>query len=305
MIFTVTFNPSLDYIVGLSEFHEGEVNRSEWEHIFPGGKGINVSMVLKNLAIGNVALGFVGGFTGKEIQRRIKAFGCITDFGKLKSGISRINVKIKANKESEINGQGPNITKKEIATLFEKLELLKKGDILVLAGSIPKALPEDTYENIMKILENRGIKIVVDATGELLFKVIKYQPFLIKPNKHELGEIFGVTLKNREEIIKSAKRLREMGAQNVLVSMAGEGAILIGNDNNVYEMKAPKGVVKNSVGAGDSMVAGFLAGYLENEDLWEAFRMGVATGSASAFSETLATKDEVLKILNDLPQKEN
>jgi len=305
MIFTVTFNPSLDYIVGLSDFHEGEVNRSEWEHIFPGGKGINVSMVLKNLAIGNVALGFIGGFTGNEIQRRIKAFGCITDFVKLKSGISRINVKIKANKESEINGQGPNITKKEIAKLFEKLELLKKGDILVLAGSIPKALPEDTYENIMKILENRGIKIVVDATGELLFKVIKYQPFLIKPNKHELGEIFGVTLKNREEIIKSAKCLREMGAQNVLVSMAGEGAILIGNDNNVYEMKAPKGVVKNSVGAGDSMVAGFLAGYLKNEDLWEAFRMGVATGSASAFSETLATKDEVLKILNDLPQKEN
>jgi len=305
MIFTVTFNPSLDYIVGLSNFHEGEVNRSEWEHIFPGGKGINVSMVLKNLAIGNVALGFVGGFTGKEIQRRIKAFGCTTDFVKLKSGISRINVKIKANKESEINGQGPNITKKEIAKLFEKLELLKKGDILVLAGSIPKALTEDTYENIMKILENRGIKIVVDATGELLFKVIKYQPFLIKPNKHELGEIFGVTLKNREEIIKSAKRLREMGAQNVLVSMAGEGAILIGNDNSVYEMKAPKGVVKNSVGAGDSMVAGFLAGYLENEDLWEAFRMGVATGSASAFSETLATKDEVLKILNDLPQKES
>ncbi|MBK5244758.1 MAG: 1-phosphofructokinase [Eubacteriaceae bacterium] len=301
MIFTVTFNPSLDYIVGLSDFHEGEVNRSEWEHIFPGGKGINVSMVLKNLAIENVALGFVGGFTGNEIQRRIKAFGCITDFVKLKSGISRINVKVKANKESEINGQGPDITKKEIAKLFEKLELLKKGDILVLAGSIPKALPEDTYENIMKILENRGIKIVVDATGELLVKVIKYEPFLIKPNNHELGEIFGVTLKNREEIIKSAKRLQEMGAQNVLVSMADEGAILIGNDNNVYEMKAPKGVVKNSVGAGDSMVAGFLAGYLKNEDLWEAFRMGVATGSATAFSEALATKDEVWKILNDLP----
>src|SRR5665647_206716 len=249
MIFTVTFNPSLDYIVGLDEFHEGEVNRSEWEHIFPGGKGINVSMVLKNLAIGNVALGFVGGFTGNEIQGRLKAFGCITDFVKLKSGISRINVKVKANKESEINGQGPNITKKEIAKLFEKLELLKKGDILVLAGSIPKALPEDTYENIMKILENRGIKIVVDATGELLFKVIKYQPFLIKPNNHELGEIFGVTLNNREDIIKSAKRLQEMGAQNVLISMAGDGAILIGENGKIYEMKAPKGVVKNSVGA--------------------------------------------------------
>ncbi|KNZ42192.1 1-phosphofructokinase [Acetobacterium bakii] len=305
MIFTVTFNPSLDYIVGLEEFHEGEVNRSEWEHIFPGGKGINVSMVLKNLAIGNVALGFVGGFTGKEIQRRVKAFGCYTDFVKLKSGISRINVKVKANKESEINGQGPNITKKELGRLFEKLELIKKGDVLVLAGSIPKALPEDTYENIMKHLENRGIKIVVDATGELLLKVIKYQPFLIKPNKQELGEIFGVTLKNREDIIDAAKRLQEMGSQNVLISMAGDGAILIGENARVYEMKAPKGIVKNSVGAGDSMVAGFLAGYLLDGDLWEAFRMGVATGSASAFSEALATKDEILKMLGQLPEKES
>lgn len=305
MIFTVTFNPSLDYIVGLDEFHEGEVNRSQWEHIFPGGKGINVSMVLKNLAIGNVALGFVGGFTGKEIQRRVKAFGCYTDFVKLKSGISRINVKVKANIESEINGQGPHITKKELARLFEKLELIKKGDILVLAGSIPNALPEDTYEIIMKVLENRGIKIVVDATGELLLKVIKYQPFLIKPNNHELGEIFGVTLTNREDIIKSAKRLQKMGAQNVLISMAGDGAILIGENGQIYEMKAPKGIVKNSVGAGDSMVAGFLAGYLGDEDLGEAFRMGVATGSASAFSEALATKDEVSKILNDLPLDES
>lgn len=301
MIFTVTFNPSLDYVVGLEEFHEGEVNRSEWEHIFPGGKGINVSMVLKNLAIENVVLGFVGGFTGKEIQGRIKIFGCDTDFVKLKSGISRINVKIKANKESEINGQGPDITKKELEKLFEKLELIKEGDILVLAGSIPKSLTEDIYETIMKHLKNRGIKIVVDATGELLLKVVKEQPFLIKPNKHELGEIFGVTLKNRGEIILYAKRLREMGAQNVLVSMAGDGAILIGEDGKIYEMKAPIGVVKNSVGAGDSMVAGFLAGYLVNGDLQEAFRMGVATGSASAFSETLATKDEVLKVLSELP----
>lgn len=305
MIFTVTLNPSLDYIVGLNEFHEGEVNRSEWENIFPGGKGINVSMVLKNMGIENVVLGYVAGFTGKEIQNRVKAFGCTTEFVKLKSGISRINVKVKANRESEINGRGPDITNKELAKLFKRLELLKKGDILVLAGSIPKALPADTYEKIMKALENRGIKIVVDATGELLFKVIKYRPFLIKPNNHELGEIFGMTLKTREEIIQYARRLREMGAQNVLISMAVDGAILIGDDDNVYEMKAPKGVVKNSVGAGDSMVAGFLAGYLENEDLGEAFRMGVAAGSASAFSETLATKDEVLKILNDLPQKEN
>lgn len=303
MIFTVTFNPSLDYIVGLDAFQEGEVNRSQWEQIFAGGKGINVSMVLKNLGIGNVALGFLGGFTGKEIQRRIKAFGCYTDFVEIESGISRINVKIKSEKESEINGRGPSITEKELAELFDKLELIKSGDILVLAGSIPATLPENTYEDIMKRLENRGIKIVVDATGELLLKVVKYQPFLIKPNKKELSEFFGVTLKSRADVITHARRLQQSGAQNVLVSMAGEGAILLDENDVIHEMKAPKGTVKNSVGAGDSMVAGFIAGYLLNNDYEEAFRMGVATGSASAFSETLATKAEVLKLLSVLPQK--
>lgn len=305
MIFTVTFNPSLDYVVGLDSFREGEVNRSDWEHIYPGGKGINVSMVLKNLEIRNVALGFVGGFTGKEIQRRIKDFGCYTDFVKIKSGNSRINVKIKADKESEINGQGPSITKKELAELFKKLELIKSSDVLVLAGSIPSALPENTYENIMKYLENREIKIVVDATGELLLRVVKYKPFLIKPNNHELGEMFGVSLNGQEDIVLYAKRLQEMGAQNVLVSMAGDGAILVDENGSVHEMKPPKGVVKNSVGAGDSMVAGFIAGYLINNDLKEAFRMGVATGSASAFSETLATKVEVMNLLSELTQNQN
>lgn len=300
MIFTVTFNPSLDYVVGLDAFCEGEVNRSQWEQLYPGGKGINVSMVLKNLEIANIALGFIGGFTGKEIQRRIKDFGCYTDFVKIKSGNSRINVKIKADKESEINGQGPNISKKELSELFKKLEAVKKGDILVLAGSIPAALPEDTYENIMKQLENRGVKIVVDATGELLLRVVKYQPFLIKPNNHELGEMFGVVLNEREEIVFYAKRLQEMGAQNVLVSMAGEGAILIDENGQVHEMKPPKGIVKNSVGAGDSMVAGFIAGYLKSQDLREAFRMSVVAGSASAFSETLATKAEVVKLFDEL-----
>lgn len=304
MIFTVTFNPSLDYVVGLTSFCEGEVNRSEWEHIYPGGKGINVSMVLKNMDIRNIALGFVGGFTGKEIERRIKDFGCYTDFVKLKSGNSRINVKIKAAKESEINGQGPNISKKELGQLFEKLEFIEAGDMLVLAGSIPTALPEDTYENIMKLLENRGVKIVVDATGELLLKVVKYQPFLIKPNNHELGEMFGVTLNGREDIIIYAKRLQEMGAQNVLVSMAGDGAILVDENGTIHEMKPPEGVVKNSVGAGDSMVAGFIAGYLKNQNLREAFVMGVATGSASAFSETLATREEVIKLLEKIEENE-
>lgn len=300
MIFTVTFNPSVDYVVGLTSFCEGEVNRSEWEHIYPGGKGINVSMVLKNMDIRNIALGFVGGFTGKEIQRRVKDFGCYTDFVKLKSGNSRINVKIKAGKESEINGQGPNISKKELGQLFEKLESIEAGDMLVLAGSIPTALPEDTYENIMKLLENRGVKIVVDATGELLLKVVKYQPFLIKPNNHELGEMFGVTLNDREDIIIYAKRLQEMGAQNVLVSMAGDGAILVDENGTIHEMKPPEGVVKNSVGAGDSMVAGFLAGYLKKQDLQDAFEMGVITGSATAFSETLATKEEVSMLFEQL-----
>ncbi len=300
MIFTVTFNPSLDYIVGLDSFREGEVNRSEWEHTYPGGKGINVSMVLKNLDIRNIALGFMGGFTGKEIQRRVKDFGCYTDFVKIKAGNSRINVKIKAQKESEINGQGPAISKKELAELFKKMESIVAGDILVLAGSIPAALPEDTYENIMKHLENRGAKIVVDATGELLLRVVKYRPFLIKPNNHELGAMFGKTLKGHDEIVFYAKRLQEMGAQNVLISMAGDGAILVDENGEVHKMKAPKGVVKNSVGAGDSMVAGFIAGYLKNKDLQEAFTMGVATGSASAFSDTLATKAEVMTLLEQL-----
>jgi len=304
MIFTVTFNPSLDYVVGLDFFHEGAVNRSEWEQLYPGGKGINVSMVLKNLDIRNIALGFIGGFTGNEIQRRVKEFGCDTDFVKLRSGNSRINVKIKADRESEINGQGPDISKKELGQLFNKLELIEKGDILVLAGSIPAALPEDSYENIMKFLENRGVKIVVDATGELLLRVVKYQPFLIKPNNHELGDMFGITLNGRDDIIIHAKRLQEMGARNVLVSMAGEGAILVDENGNIHEMKPPVGVVKNSVGAGDSMVAGFIAGYLNDQNYQEAFKMGVATGSASAFSETLATREEVLKQLNKIEENE-
>ncbi|WP_373485943.1 1-phosphofructokinase [Acetobacterium malicum] len=304
MIFTVTFNPSLDYVVGLDSFREGAVNRSEWEQIYPGGKGINVSMVLKNLEIRNIALGFVGGFTGKEIQRRVKDFGCYTDFVKLKSGNSRINIKIKAAKESEINGQGPDISKKELSQLFKKLESIETGDMLVLAGSIPTALPEDSYENIMKFLENRSVKIVVDATGELLLRVVKYRPFLIKPNNHELGEMFGVTLNGREDIIIYAKRLQEMGARNVLVSMAGDGAILVDENGNIDEMKPPVGVVINSVGAGDSMVAGFIAGYLKNQNYREAFKMGVATGSASAFSETLATREEVLKLLEKIEESE-
>ena len=300
MIYTVTFNPSLDYIVKVDNFTVGIVNRSEEETMFAGGKGINVSIVLNNLGIKSRTLGFIAGFTGEEIKNKVKEMGCTTDFIKLKEGLSRINVKLKGRVESEINGGGPNIDQESLIKLFEKLEELQKGDILVLAGSIPRSLPEDIYQKIMERLQNKEIKIVVDATNDLLVNVLKYKPFLIKPNNHELGEIFNVVLKTDEEIIKYAKKLQDKGAQNVLISMAGDGAILIDSTGKSHKSGVPKGKVKNSVGAGDSMVAGFIAGYLKTQDLYEAFKMGIATGSASAFSEELATEKEVLNLLKDL-----
>lgn len=298
MIYTVTFNPSLDYIVRVDDFKPGQVNRTAAERLFPGGKGINVSIVLKNLDFDNVALGFIAGFTGDEIEKRVEAFGCKSDFIKINSGLSRINVKLKSQEESEINGQGPKISEEALNTLFNQLDTLQKGDILALAGSIPSSMPADTYERIMARLQGREIEIVVDATKDLLKNVLKYHPFLIKPNNHELSEMFGVTLSSDEDIIKYAAKLQEMGAKNVLISMAGDGAIFLSQDGKIHKSAAPKGELKNSVGAGDSMVAGFLAGYLENGDLAHAFKMGVATGSASAFSEELATKSEVLNLLN-------
>ncbi len=297
MIYTVTFNPSLDYIVKVSSFQLGTVNRTESEKILSGGKGINVSIVLKNLGIDSVALGFIAGFTGAQIERGVKAFGCKTDFIQMQNGLSRINVKLKAKEESEINGQGPKICESDLQKMFDQIAQLADNDILVLAGSIPNTLPADIYENILSRIQDKNIKAVVDATGNLLVNVLKYHPFLIKPNNHELGEIFGVQLKNEEEIIFYAKKLQEKGAQNVLISMAGDGAILITDNGTVFRSQAPKGVVRNSVGAGDSMVAGFLAGYLPNQDIQKAFKTGVATGSASAFSEELATKDEVEALL--------
>lgn len=300
MIYTVTFNPSLDYIVLVEDFKLGEVNRTKEEIIYPGGKGINVSIVLKNLGLDSIAFGFIAGFTGVEIENRVKTLGCQTDFIKVPTGISRINMKLKSKEESEINGQGPNISKESLDELMRKLEYLGEEDILVLAGSIPSSLPTHIYEDILKRLEHKKIRVVVDATKELLLNVLKYHPFLIKPNNHELGELFGVTLNTREEIITHARKLKDLGARNVLISMAGDGAILLSEDGEVYESNAPKGNVVNSVGAGDSMVAGFLAGYLEKGDLYQGFRMGVATGSASAFSEELAKKDEVLKLLETI-----
>ena len=289
MIYTITFNPALDYIVKMDEFNLGHVNRSNNEFVYAGGKGINVSIVLNNLEVKSKALGFIAGFTGDEIERRVREFGCDTDFIKLKEGMSRINVKIKADVESEINGGGPDISSEALEELYKKLDTLIAGDILVLAGSIPKTMPTDIYERIMKRLQEKDVKFIVDTTGESLLKVLKYNPFLIKPNHHELGELFGVKLNNKEEVIEYAKKLKDMGAQNVIISMAGDGAVLIDSNGGVTTSNVPKGVVKNSVGAGDSMVAGFIAGYLNSEKIEDGFKLGVATGSASAFSEGLAT----------------
>ena len=301
MIYTVTFNPSIDYIVRLENFTAGEINRVNYEQILPGGKGINVSIVLKNLGHDSTALGFLAGFTGIAMQQMLHAFGVTDDFVRLDEGFSRINVKIKAESETEINGQGPVITEEAQRALFAKLDRLTSGDTLVLAGSIPNTLPDDIYERIMEHLEGRGIRIVVDATKNLLRRVLKYRPFLIKPNNHELGEMFGVELKTDDDIILHAKKLQEEGATNVLISMAGDGAILLTAEGVFYRSAAPKGTLVNSVGAGDSMVAGFLAGFMESDGSYEhAFYMGVATGSASAFSTNLATREEALALLKTI-----
>lgn len=300
MIYTITFNPALDYVVKVKNFNLGHVNRSVGEKVYPGGKGINVSIVLNNLDVENKALGYIAGFTGVEIERSVRALGCLTDFIHLENGMSRINVKIKTDKESEINGGGPDITETDLKGLYNKLDALCEDDILVLAGSIPKSLPEDIYESIMKRLDGRGIRFIVDTTGKLLLNVLKYKPFLIKPNHHELGEVFNVEIKTQEEIILYSKKLIEMGAENVIISMAGDGAILVESNGGVTISGVPKGIVKNSVGAGDSMVAGFIAGYLNNKDIREGFKMGVATGSASAFSDGLATKEKVYSLLKEI-----
>lgn len=301
MIYTVTFNPSLDYIVRLDSFTAGEINRVNYEQVLGGGKGINVSIVLGNLGHESTALGFTAGFTGEEIKRQLDGFGVKHDFVQLPEGFTRINVKVKADKETEINGQGPDISEIKREELFAQLDQLQQGDTLVLAGSIPKTLPDDIYEKIMARLDGRGIRIIVDAEKKLLLNVLKYHPFLVKPNNHELGDMFGVTLTTSEEIVTYAKKLQNMGATNVLISMAGDGAIMVTADGDVYQCPAPKGKLVNSVGAGDSMVAGFLTGFIEsNGDFEKAFHMGVATGSASAFSENLATRPEVEALLKTI-----
>lgn len=293
MIYTVTFNPSLDYIVSVKDFKLGLTNRTDSELMLPGGKGINVSIVLKNLGIDNTALGFVAGFTGKEVIKRLEKFGVKNGFLEIPEGFTRINVKLKSIDGTEINGQGPSISEEKIEQLMTRLDEMGEGDVLFLSGSIPASMPDDTYQKIMERLKDKGVLISVDATQELLLKVLPYHPFLIKPNNHELGEIFGVELRTRESVVPYGKKLQEMGAENVLISMAGEGAVLIASDGQVYDAPAPKGILKNGVGAGDSMVAGFMAGWLERKEYRHAFHMGVAAGSASAFSEQLAVKEEI------------
>ena len=297
MIYTLTVNPSLDYIVDVEHFKTGEVNRTKHERIFPGGKGINVSIVLRNLGIPNKALGFTAGFTGNKIEEMLKQKGVDTDFIHIESGLSRINIKLRSDEESEINGTGPAIAEKDIELLFEKLDLLGGDDTLVLAGSIPATLPQSFYSDIMARLQQKKVRFVVDATRDLLKKSLEYKPFMVKPNNHELGEIFGVELASREEVIPYALKFREMGAQNVLVSMAAKGAVLASADGKVYEHDAPKCTLVNSVGAGDSMVAGFITGFIQTSSYEEALKMGLCTGTASASSEELATKEDVEKIL--------
>jgi 1-phosphofructokinase len=293
VIYTVTFNPSLDYIVSVKDFRPGMTNRTSSELMLAGGKGINVSIVLGNLGIKSTALGFIAGFTGDEIVRKLHNSGINSEFIKINDGISRINIKLKSIDGTEINGQGPHIDSSHIEQLMNRLRRLESGDVLVLAGSIPAGISDNIYKDIMDMLKDKGVQIVVDATSRLLTNVLEYKPFFIKPNQHELGDIFNVTLNTQEEVIPYALELKKMGAVNVCVSMGGKGAILVADDGNVYKAKAPDGILKNSVGAGDSLVAGFLSGWIEKKDYEYAFRKGVATGSASAFSERLATNGEV------------
>ncbi len=298
MIYTVTFNPALDYVVRMDALALGQVNRTASEDVQLGGKGINVSWVLRELGQENVALGFVAGFTGKAIEDGLAAKGVATDFIHLPAGLTRINVKLKAGEETEINGKGPDISAEALEELFRKLDALGEGDVLVLAGSIPASMPSDVYESILARLEGKKVLCAVDATRDLLVNVLKYKPFLIKPNNHELGEIFGRVLNTDEEIRECAEKLQQQGARNVLVSMAGDGAMLLDENGGCHRLAAYKGKVKNSVGAGDSMVAGFLAGYLDTGDYAHALRVGSAAGSATAFSDVLATRPEIEALLN-------
>lgn len=300
MIYTVTFNPSLDYVVQVEDFCPGRINRTAREAIFPGGKGLNVSRVLKHLGQESIALGFIAGFTGEEIRRKMEQAGCRCRFISVERGRSRINLKLRSREETEINGQGPEIGERELEAFFSLLEELQGGDFLVLAGSIPSCLSSDTYSSILERCQGKEIHFVVDAAGGLLMKALPFRPFLVKPNHHELGEIFGRELKTRQELVDCGRSLQELGAENVLISRAGDGALLLTSEGKILETRAPSGEVVNSVGAGDSMVAGFLAGYLESGDYGEAFYLGAAAGSATAFTEDLASGAAIRELRREM-----
>ena len=308
MIYTVTFNPSLDYVVSVNDFTSGSINRTIDEEIYPGGKGINVSSVLSELGVENTALGFVSGFTGDHLVQLLKEKNVRTDFIRVKNGISRINVKLRSfshdnetehhisKEETEINGQGPVVSEEELAQLMCQIHALKEEDVLIISGSVSKGVPENIYAEMVKICNKKHVKVVVDASSALLWNTLEYAPFLIKPNHHELGDLFHCEIDTYEKMIFYAKELKNCGACNVLVSAGKEGAVLVAEDGNVYKMPAPKGKVKNSIGAGDSMVAGFLAEYLFSGNYEKALKLGIAAGSATAFSECLAIRAEIEEV---------
>lgn len=300
MIYTVTLNPSIDYVIKVDKLTTGNINRVNEEHVYPGGKGINVTRILKSLDNDNIALGFVSGFTGDYIINSLQELNLKSDFIKVKEGFTRINVKVKSEEETEINGQGPKISEEELNQFYKVIDKLVDGDILILSGSIPSCLDERLYESIMKKVEDRDIKVVVDATKNLLLNVLKYKPFLIKPNNHELAEMFNVELNSTEDVVFYARKLKEMGAQNVLISMGKDGALLVTENDEVFASSVAKGEVVNSVGAGDSMVAGFIAGYLKSNSYEEALRLGAASGGATAFSSDLATREFIDKLVDEI-----
>ena len=300
MIYTVTLNPSIDYVIKVDKLTTGKINRVNEEHVYPGGKGINVTRILKNLDNDNIALGFVSGFTGDYIINSLQELNLKSDFIKVKEGFTRINVKVKSEEETEINGQGPKISEEELNQFYKVIDKLVDGDILILSGSIPSCLDERLYENIMQRVEDRDIKVIVDATKNLLLNVLKYKPFLIKPNNHELAEMFNVELNSTDDVVFYARKLKEMGAQNVLISMGKDGALLVTENDEVFASSVAKGEVVNSVGAGDSMVAGFVAGYLKSNSYEEALRLGAASGGATAFSSELATREFIDKLVQEI-----
>ncbi len=300
MVYTLTLNPALDYVVKVPDYHEGQVNRAEATEFLPGGKGINVSIMLSRLGVHSIPLGFAAGFTGKELERTLICEGCIPEFVFLAEGQTRINVKLKTGTETEINAPGPLVSSRELEALKVQSAGLQQGDFLVLAGSIPKGLPQTIYRDIMEELLERGVHVIVDTEGDALLQTLEYKPFLIKPNHHELGAIVKAEIKTKADAANYAKELQKLGARNVLVSMAGEGAVLVAENGKSYLAEAPKGTLVNSTGAGDSTVAGFLAGYFEDGNYETALLKGICSGSATAFSQGLGTAEMVDELLQSV-----